>query len=94
MSSTQSQQTEVHPDESISQVNISDEINEDGEEIDGYLEHRSIPNNVPDGTGLDLPKIRLGYFKVTAETLDEGRKFLKVPASASILSKKGTVAWV
>ena len=81
-----SEQTEVRPDESISQVNE----NQDDEE-DIYGEPSSVhpasgsefrsrnPKAYPDVMDLTrcLPLLA-AHFKMTTETLDKGKRFLKV----------------
>ena len=106
MSHPLSEQTELRPNESISQVSAF-AVNENAEdEEDIYGE----PFSVPPGSSSDfrsrnskaypavtylarcLPLLA-GHFKMTPETLNEGKRFLKVFTTRVIQAKyQGTVA--
>ena len=105
MSHPLSEQTEVCPDESISQVSgFMVNKNEDKEDI------HSEPFSVPPGSNSEfhsrnskayptvthlarcLPLLA-GHFKMTPETLNEGKRFLKVFTTRVIQAKyQGTLA--
>ena len=102
MSHPLSEQTEVRPNESISQVSAFavSEIEEDEEDIYGVHPGRSSEfrsrnsKSYPAVTHLArcLPLLA-GHFKMTPETLNEGKRFLKVFTTRVIHAKyQGTVA--
>jgi hypothetical protein len=106
MSHPFSEQTEVHPNESISQISVF-AINENEEDEEDIYDESS---NVHPGSSSEFhsrnsktyPIITLpirclsllaGYFKMTSETLNEGKRFLKVFIIRIIHAKyQGTVA--
>jgi hypothetical protein len=105
MSYLLSQQSEVHPDESVSQVDgLTFNDREDNEEdIYGVpfmapsVDSSSRTNNskvYPTVTHLArCPPLLAGHFKITPETLDEGKRFLKVHIYYSIQTKYLKAPW-
>ena len=80
---SRSKQTEVHPDESISQVNLSITLNSD-DNHDEDIHCERVGLSVPSKTSLSSEvgisfSTHPAYFKVTEQTLVEARTFLKDP---------------
>jgi hypothetical protein len=80
-----SEQNSVHPDESVSQVGfIPSDSQEEGEDNGG--DFAAIPPPDSSTSRITLWPWNTAFFKVTSETLDEARRFLKV--SLIFLRKK------
>jgi hypothetical protein len=84
MSHTLSTDTEVQPDESVSQVRLPDDSDNDGDESDIYGNPVVPPNHerlVPRAFNprvSRMSKSSSAFFMITADTENKGRKFLKV----------------
>jgi len=83
MSHTLSTDTEVRPDESVSQIQLPGDSDDDGDESDIY-DNPAIPPNyqplAPRAFNLRVvgKASSSAFFMITADTENEGRKFLKV----------------
>jgi hypothetical protein len=79
MSDTPSQQTDLRPDESVSQINFHDDIPKANEDLFSNVGNETLSVRVLSGRGSSFTtSSQSAYFIVTEATLHEAQVFLKV----------------